>query len=52
LNALSNINSASLRFQVSRASELAFGVEKSGAERNKHALNKFLSPLDILPYDE
>ncbi|MEQ1312522.1 MULTISPECIES: type II toxin-antitoxin system tRNA(fMet)-specific endonuclease VapC [Acinetobacter] len=34
------------------ASELAFGVEKSGSERNKQALNKFLSPLEILPYDE
>lgn len=34
------------------ASELAFGVEKSGSERNKQALSKFLAPLDILPYDE
>lgn len=34
------------------ASELAFGVEKSGSERNKQALNKFLSPIDILPYDD
>lgn len=34
------------------ASELAFGVEKSGSERNKQALAKFLAPLDILPYDE
>lgn len=34
------------------ASELAFGVEKSGSERNKQALKKFLSPLEILPYDE
>lgn len=34
------------------ASELAFGVEKSGSERNKRALKKFLSPLEILPYDE
>lgn len=34
------------------ASELAFGVKKSGSERNKQALNKFLSPLEILPYDE
>ena len=33
-------------------SELAFGVQKSGSERNKQALNKFLSPLEILPYDE
>lgn len=34
------------------ASELAFGVEKSGSERNKQALNKFLAPLEILAYDE
>lgn len=34
------------------ASELAFGVEKSGSERNKQALNKFLIPLEIVPYDE
>lgn len=34
------------------ASELAFGVEKSGSERNKQALNKFLVPLEICPYDE
>lgn len=34
------------------ASELAFGVEKSGSERNKQALNKFLAPLDICPFDE
>ncbi|MBF7686527.1 type II toxin-antitoxin system VapC family toxin [Acinetobacter sp. B10A] len=34
------------------ASELAFGVEKSGSERNKQALNKFLTPLEVLPYDD
>lgn len=34
------------------ASELAFGVEKSGSERNKQALNKFLMPLEIMPYDD
>lgn len=34
------------------ASELAFGVEKSGSERNKQALNKFLAPLEICPYDD
>ena len=34
------------------ASELAFGVEKSGSMRNKQALNKFLAPLEILPYNE
>ena len=34
------------------ASELAFGVEKSGSLRNKNALDKFLAPLDVLSYDE
>lgn len=32
--------------------ELAFGVEKSGSKRNKIALEKFLSPLTILPFSE
>ncbi|WP_298606883.1 type II toxin-antitoxin system VapC family toxin [uncultured Thiothrix sp.] len=34
------------------ASELAFGVEKSGSERNKQALNKFLAPLEVCPYND
>ena len=34
------------------ASELAFGVEKSGSQRNKNSLLKFLAPLEILPFDE
>ena len=34
------------------ASELAFGVEKSGSERNKQALNKFLAPLEIYAYND
>lgn len=32
--------------------ELAFGVAKSGSQRNHHALDKFLAPLEILPFDE
>ncbi|GMU69934.1 MAG: hypothetical protein AMXMBFR37_22660 [Steroidobacteraceae bacterium] len=32
--------------------ELAFGVAKSGSQRNQHALDKFLAPLEILPFDE
>lgn len=32
--------------------ELAFGVEKSGSRRNRQALDKFLAPLDIVPFDE
>lgn len=30
--------------------ELAFGVEKSGSNKNKVALEKFLSPLTVLAY--
>jgi tRNA(fMet)-specific endonuclease VapC len=32
--------------------ELAFGVARSGSQRNQDALDKFLAPLDILPFDE
>lgn len=34
------------------AGELAFGVEKSGSTRNRVALAKFFTPLEILPFDE
>lgn len=34
------------------AAELAFGVQKTGSERNKQALNLFLAPLTIAPFDE
>jgi tRNA(fMet)-specific endonuclease VapC len=34
------------------AAELAFGVAKSGSERNRQALEMFLAPLTILPFDE
>lgn len=36
-------------FNISVA-ELAFGVQKSGSQKNKLALEKFLSPLTILAY--
>jgi tRNA(fMet)-specific endonuclease VapC len=32
------------------AAELAFGVAKSGSARNHTALEKFLAPLEILPF--
>lgn len=32
--------------------ELSFGVAKSGSSRNQQALDKFLVPLEILPFDE
>ena len=34
------------------ASELAFGVAKSGSLKNRHALDMFLAPLKILPFDQ
>lgn len=33
------------------AAELAFGVAKSGSSRNRAALEMFLTPLDVLPFD-
>lgn len=33
------------------ASELAFGVAKTGSARNRAALEKFLAPLEILPFE-
>jgi tRNA(fMet)-specific endonuclease VapC len=33
------------------AAELAFGVAKSGSPRNRQALEMFLAPLTILPFD-
>lgn len=34
------------------AAELAFGVAKSGSERNRRALELFLAPLELLAFDE
>ena len=34
------------------AAELAYGVSKSGSVRNQEALDLFLAPLDVLPFDE
>lgn len=31
--------------------ELAFGVARSGSTRNQDALEKFLAPLEVLPFD-
>lgn len=33
------------------AAELAFGVAKSGSARNRQALEMFLAPLEIVPFD-
>lgn len=34
------------------ACELAFGVAKTGSQRNEHALQMFLAPIEALPFDE
>jgi tRNA(fMet)-specific endonuclease VapC len=34
------------------AAELAYGVAKSGSSRNREALEMFLAPITILPFDE
>ena len=34
------------------AAELAFGVAKSCSARNRHALELFLAPLTLMPFDE
>ena len=34
------------------AAELAYGVAKSGSLRNRQALEMFLAPLTVLPFDE
>jgi tRNA(fMet)-specific endonuclease VapC len=33
------------------AAELAFGVAKSASMRNRQALEMFLAPLEVLPFD-
>lgn len=33
------------------AAELAFGVAKTGSARNREALEMFLAPLEVLPFD-
>lgn len=37
---------------VITATELAYGVAKSGSARNRAALETFLLPLEIAPFDE
>ena len=34
------------------AAELAYGVAQSGSMRNRSALEMFLAPLEILPFDD
>lgn len=40
-----------LKISTISVCELAFGVEKSGSIKNKLALEKFLSPFEVLPFE-
>ena len=42
----------SLRFSGTEVIAKRFGVAKSGSQRNLLALEKFLAPLEVLPFDE
>ena len=43
--------SVQLSLSPTPGAELSFGVAKSGSARNQQALDKFLAPLEILPFD-
>ena len=43
---------AGLGISAVTATELAFGVAKSGSRRNRAALEAFLSALEIAPFDD
>jgi len=44
-------NMGSIGVSSVTAAELAYGVTKSGSVRNRRALEMFLTPLEILPFD-
>ncbi|MDH3001327.1 plasmid maintenance protein [Chelonobacter oris] len=46
------LNLGDLAISSITACELAYGVEKSGSQKNITALQKFLAPLTILPLGE
>ena len=49
----SAVSAGDIAISTITQSELQYGVEKSSnRERNQHALNQFLLPLEILDYDQ
>jgi tRNA(fMet)-specific endonuclease VapC len=51
LERFNNYKAGEIAISSIAASELAFGVSKSGSKRNRDALEMFLAPLQILPFD-
>jgi tRNA(fMet)-specific endonuclease VapC len=41
-----------LLYQVLARRNLLLGVQKSGSWRNRQALEKFLAPLDVVPFSQ
>ncbi len=52
LQALRDHHSAGLGVSAITASELHFGVARSGSPRNAEALRRFLAALDVVAFDE
>ena len=48
----SSLRAGEIAISSISGAELHFGVAKSGSQRNLRALEKFLAPLDVLPFDQ
>jgi tRNA(fMet)-specific endonuclease VapC len=51
LERFKNFNAGEVGVSSVVAAELAFGVQKTGSRRNRQALELFLAPLTIAPFD-
>lgn len=52
LERFANLRPGQVAISAITGAELAFGVEKSGSQRNRRALDKFFAPLEVLPFGE
>ena len=52
LERFQNLSTGDLGVSSVVAAELAYGIEKTNSERNKRALELFLAPLEIAPFDQ
>lgn len=52
LQHFANLQAGEVAISSITGSELHYGVAKSGSARNLLALEKFLAPLEVLPFDE
>jgi tRNA(fMet)-specific endonuclease VapC len=51
LERFQNLSTGDLGVSSVVAAELAYGIEKTNSERNKRALELFLAPLEIAPFN-